>query len=53
MPKTPSLGIRVFPETKQALEKAAKDDMRSMSSLAEKILVAWLKEHGYLPKEEA
>lgn len=51
MAKTPSLGIRVQPETKQALEKAAKDDLRSMSSMVEKILVDWLTERGYLPKE--
>lgn len=50
MGKTPSLGIRVQPETKAALEQAAKDDMRSMSSLIEKILVEWLREKGYLPK---
>jgi len=50
MPKTPSLGVRVQPETKAALEKAAKDDMRSVSSLVEKILVEWLRLKGYLPK---
>lgn len=50
MPKTPSLGVRVQPETKAALEKAAKDDLRSVSSLIEKILVEWLREKGYLPK---
>jgi hypothetical protein len=48
MPKTPSLGIRVQPETKKALEKAAKADMRSVSSLAEKIIVEWLRANGYL-----
>jgi hypothetical protein len=50
MPKTPSLGVRVEPETKAALEKAAKDDLRSVSSLVEKILVQWLRSHGYLKK---
>ena len=48
MTKTPSLGIRVQPETKAALEKAAKDDVRSTSSLVEKILTEWLKAKGYL-----
>ena len=48
MGKTPSLGVRVQPETKAALEKAAKDDMRSISSLIEKILVEWLRAKGYL-----
>jgi hypothetical protein len=48
MGKTPSLGIRVQPETKAALEKAAKDDLRSVSSLIEKVLVEWLRSKGYL-----
>lgn len=53
MAKTPSLGIRVQPETKAALDKAAKDDLRSVSSLIEKILVEWLRAKGYLPKGAA
>ncbi|WP_204165295.1 hypothetical protein [Methylobacterium radiodurans] len=48
MAKTPSLGIRVQPETKVALEQAAKDDLRSVSSLVEKILVEWLRTKNYL-----
>jgi hypothetical protein len=48
MAKTPSLGVRVQTETKAALEKAAKDDLRSVSSLIEKILVEWLRTKGYL-----
>lgn len=51
MTKTPSLGVRVHPETKAALERAAKDDMRSVSSLIEKILVEWLRAKGYLPRD--
>jgi hypothetical protein len=47
-PKTTPLGVRISPETKDALAKAAKDDMRSMASLIEKILVDWLRERGYL-----
>jgi hypothetical protein len=50
MGKTPSLGVRVQPDTKAALDKAAKDDLRSVSSLIEKILVEWLREKGYLRK---
>ncbi len=52
MAKTPSLGIRVQPETKKALERAAKDDLRSVSSLVEKVLVGWLRGHGYLPSDQ-
>lgn len=50
MGKTPSLGVRLQPETKAALEKAAAADMRSVSSLVEKILVEWLKKNGHLKK---
>jgi hypothetical protein len=53
MAKTPSLGVRVQPEVKAALEKAAADDVRSVSSLIEKIAVEWLRERGYLPKSGA
>ena len=48
MVKTPSLGVRLQPELKAALDKAAKDDLRSMSSMVEKILTEYLREHGYL-----
>lgn len=48
MAKTPSLGVRVQPETKAALDEAAKDDMRSISSMVEKILVEWLRANAYL-----
>jgi hypothetical protein len=47
MVKTPSLGIRLKPEVKIALQQAAEADMRSVSSLAEKILTEWLREKGY------
>lgn len=50
MAKTHPLGFRVQPEVKEALEKAAKSDHRSVSSLVEKVLVEWLQAHGHLPK---
>lgn len=50
MARTNPLGVRVEPEIKEALEKAAKDDDRSVSSMVERILKAWLTERGYLPK---
>ena len=50
MVKTPSLGVRVLPPVKVALERAAADDMRSMSSLVEKIVTEWLIDKKYLPK---
>ena len=48
MVKTPSLGVRLPAELKAALERAAKDDLRSMSSMVEKILTLHLKANGYL-----
>lgn len=48
--KTSPLGFRVEPETKAALERAAKDDGRSVSSLIERVLRTWLIEHDYLAR---
>jgi len=41
-PKTLPVSLRLAPETKAALERAAKADHRSLSSLIEKILSDWL-----------
>lgn len=48
MVKTSPLSFRAAPAVKAALEAAAKDDLRSVSSLIEKILTEWLRERGYL-----
>jgi uncharacterized protein (DUF1778 family) len=48
MAKTAPLGVRVSPEVKQGLDRAAAADRRSVSSLVEKILAAWLEQHGHL-----
>ena len=43
--------LRFSQETKDALKRAAEDDFgRSSAAMAEKILIEWLREHGYLPK---
>jgi hypothetical protein len=42
------LGFRVENEMKDALEKAAADDERSLSSLVQKILREWLRAGGYM-----
>lgn len=52
MVKTNPLGFRVEPEVKEALERAAKADRRSVSSMVEKILVEWLQANGHMPKED-
>jgi hypothetical protein len=50
MVKTHPLGFRVDPEIKEAIEKAARADDRSVSSMVERILKEWLRENGYLRK---
>ena len=52
MARTNPLGVRVEPEIKEALERAAKDDDRSVSSLVERVLKAWLVERGYLTQSK-
>lgn len=46
----PRILIRTDDATKAALERAAAADQRSMSILAERLIVAWLRQNGYLPK---
>lgn len=50
MARSNPLGVRVDQKVKEALETAAKDDFRTVTSLVEKILVEWLRDKGYLPK---
>jgi hypothetical protein len=40
--------IRLRPSVKQALQKAALDDARTINALLEKIAIDWLKAGGYL-----
>ena len=51
MAQTTPLGVRVDPETKDALKRAAEDDDRSQASMIERMIKEWLREHGYLPKK--
>jgi len=51
MAKTHALGFRIDPELKAALEQAAKDDGRSVSSFVERILRGWLIQNDYLRKD--
>jgi len=50
MARTAAIGVRVEPNIKEAAEKAAADDHRTVASLLEKVLVEYLRERGYLPK---
>jgi hypothetical protein len=53
-PRTKSalLTLRVEPEIKAALERAAKDERRSLTSYVEMILIPRLRAGGYLPAEK-
>jgi hypothetical protein len=44
----PPLSIRFDHDIRAAMEKAAKDDMRPVSQLVQKVMADWLKERGYL-----
>jgi hypothetical protein len=46
--KTATLNLRIDPPLKEAAEKAAADDRRSLTSLVEKLLTEHLKAKGYL-----
>lgn len=48
MAKDKALGLRIEEKLKDAMERAAKDDHRSLASLIEKVMSDWLKERGYL-----
>jgi hypothetical protein len=50
MVRTAPISFRIEPVLKEALEKAAKEDMRSLSSMVEKILTGWCQEKGYLER---
>jgi hypothetical protein len=48
MAKTTAISVRVYPQIKAALQKAAEADHRSLASLVVKILVEWLRRRGAL-----
>jgi hypothetical protein len=47
-PKPHPVSLRLPPDVKEAAERAAKDDTRSLSSLIQRVLVEHLKAKGYL-----
>lgn len=50
--KSAPLGLRITPKLKEALERAAKADSRSVASMAEIILTQWLEEKGHLAPDD-
>lgn len=48
MAKNLPLGIRLEPDERAALEKAAASEDRSMSALGRKIIAEWLRKNGWM-----
>jgi hypothetical protein len=46
------LNLRVPATMKDALARAADDNLRTMSSMATWAMAEWLSEHGYLDRQE-
>jgi hypothetical protein len=46
--RTVSVGLRITPSLKDALDKAAAEDHRPVASMVEKILTDFLRKKGYL-----
>jgi hypothetical protein len=51
MVRTASLGIRIEPEVKEALEEAARADRRSVAQYVELLIIKDLQRKGLLAKE--
>ncbi|KAA0675718.1 ribbon-helix-helix protein, CopG family [Roseomonas genomospecies 6] len=51
MARTAAISVRVEEELKAALEKAAKDDGRTVAQYVERLLIAHLREKGLLPEK--
>jgi hypothetical protein len=49
--RSAQFNMRMDPELKEAAEKAAADDRRSLSSLVEKLLTDYCRERGFLDGE--
>lgn len=48
MAKNAAFTVRISDEIKQAAEKAAREDHRTVASLIEMVLVRYLRERGFL-----
>jgi hypothetical protein len=48
MAKLAPVGVRLEADVRTALEKAAADNRRSISSMIDWVLVEWLRANGYL-----
>ncbi len=48
--RTASLGMRVWPSLKDAIDQVAKEDGRTTTQYIERLLIAHLREKGRWPK---
>ena len=48
--KLQPMSIRLEPEVRDAIERAALRDRRSLSAMIDLILVRWLEDNGYLAR---
>ena len=48
--KTAQVNLRIEPALKDAAERAAAEDHRSLTSLIEKLLTDYLRDRGFLPR---
>jgi hypothetical protein len=52
MTRSDRISIRLRPDHKAAFERAAEKDARTVSALAEIVLVEWLRARGLLPPKD-
>ena len=50
MRKASPISVRLEQETRDGIERAAREDKRTLNSMIEKALSDWLKERGYAPE---
>lgn len=48
MVKLAPVAVRLNPEEREALERAARGDDRALSAMARRIIAEWLRENGFL-----
>lgn len=50
MARTAAISIKVEPDVKAAVERAAAEDDRTMAQWVERLIIRALREQGHLPK---
>jgi predicted transcriptional regulator len=52
MAKLDNVGVRLEPEEREALQRAADADDRSMSALARRVIVEWLRANSWMGEND-